>query len=177
ICDFWPAWHAKSGKLLGTGHTVWYEENKVMKVRPRHTGYSVYDPVAGAWSPHRNLERPDVPQFKNAGAGSAQRYDLENGGILFPIYFKAPEDAAYKVTVVRTQFDGKTLHYVERGTELSAEGARGLGEPSLTRFGNRFYLTIRSDEAGWVTSGSDGLHFNPVQKWTFDDGSDLGNYN
>src|SRR5690606_9954785 len=39
------------------------------------------------------------------------------------------------------------------------------------------YLTIRSDEAGWVTSGSDGLHFDPVQKWTFDDGSDLGNYN
>ncbi len=177
ICDFWPAWHAKSGKLLGIGQTVWYENNKVMKVRPRHSGYSVYDPVARTWSPRQNLEMPDEPRFKSAGAGSSQRYDLENGDILLPIYFKVPEEEAYKVTVVRTQFDGETLHYVEHGTELTTDGARGLAEPSLTRVGDRFFLTIRSDEAGYVTSGTDGLHFDPVQKWKFDDGSDLGNYN
>src|SRR5690606_4962027 len=55
--------------------------------------------------------------------------------------------------------------------------ARGLAEPSLTRFGDRYFLTIRSDEAGYVASSTDGLHFDPVKKWTFDDGSDLGNYN
>ncbi len=44
VCDFTPAWHKKSGKLLGTGHTVMYENNRVMHVRPRLTPYSVYDP-------------------------------------------------------------------------------------------------------------------------------------
>ena len=47
---FWPAWHAKSGKLLGIGHTVWFTpENRVIKPRPRHTGYSVYNPVTRTW--------------------------------------------------------------------------------------------------------------------------------
>ena len=32
VCDFWPKWHAATGKLLGTGHTVWYERE------PRHAG-------------------------------------------------------------------------------------------------------------------------------------------
>ncbi len=37
VCDFTPMWHAKTGKLLGTGHTVWYEQNRVAHIRPvRH---------------------------------------------------------------------------------------------------------------------------------------------
>lgn len=34
VCDYWPKWHAASGKLLGIGHTVVYENNAVAKVRP-----------------------------------------------------------------------------------------------------------------------------------------------
>src|SRR6185295_14296827 len=36
-CDFWPKWHAKSGKLLGIGHTVRYLNDKVIPVRRRET--------------------------------------------------------------------------------------------------------------------------------------------
>lgn len=39
VCDFWPRWHSASGKLLGVGHTVVYEDNRGMLVRPRSTGY------------------------------------------------------------------------------------------------------------------------------------------
>ena len=41
VCDFTPQWHTATGKLLGTGQTVWYRDNKVMKVRPRATAYAV----------------------------------------------------------------------------------------------------------------------------------------
>ena len=34
VCDFWPRWHARSGKLIGIGHTVVYEDNQVKPVRP-----------------------------------------------------------------------------------------------------------------------------------------------
>lgn len=44
VCDFTPRWHAQTGKLLGTGHTVVYENNRVMHTRPRGTAYAVYDP-------------------------------------------------------------------------------------------------------------------------------------
>jgi hypothetical protein len=177
VCDFWPKWHAASGKLLGTGHTVWYKNNRVMPVRKRHTAYAVYDPVARAWLPWKELQMPDEPRFANAGAGCTQRFDLPNGDILLPIYFKRPEDQVSSTTVVRCRFDGQTLRYVEHGDELSVEVPRGFGEPSLAKFGDRFFLTIRNDVKGYVTSGSDGLRFDPPKPWTFDDGTELGNYN
>ncbi|MCU0983024.1 MAG: exo-alpha-sialidase [Pirellulaceae bacterium] len=177
VCDFWPKWHAASGKLLGTGHTVWYQDNRVMPIRKRHTAYAVYDSAAGAWLPWKELELPDDPRFANAGAGCTQRFDLPGGDILLPIYFKRPEDKVASTTVVRCRFDGETLRYVEHGDELSTEVPRGFGEPSLAKFGDRFFLTIRNDLKGYVTSGPDGLHFDEAQPWTFDDGTELGNYN
>ena len=177
VCDFWPKWHAASGKLLGTGHTVWYKNNRVMSVRKRHTAYAVYDPQARAWLPWKTLEMPDDQRFANAGAGCTQRVDLPDGDILLPVYFKKPEDKIASTTVVRCRFDGETLRYVEHGDELTVDEPRGLGEPSLARCGNRFFLTIRNDKKGYVTSGTDGLHFDTPKPWTFDDGAELGSYN
>jgi hypothetical protein len=177
VCDFWPKWHAASGKLLGTGHTVWYQDNRVMPVRKRHTAYAVYDPAAQAWLPWKELEMPGDPRFANAGAGCTQRFDLPDGDILLPIYFKRPEDKVSSTTVVRCRFDGDTLRYVEHGDVLSTEVPRGFGEPSLAKFGDRFFLTIRNDQKSYVASGPDGLRFDEPQPWTFDDGTDLGSYN
>ena len=177
VCDFWPKWHTASGKLLGTGHTVWYENNRVMPVRRRHTAYAVYDPVAHMWRPWKRLEMPDAPRFANAGAGCTQRFDLPDGDILLPIYFKRPEGTVSTTTVIRCRFDGETLRYIEHGDELSIDIPRGFGEPSLAKFGDRFLLTIRNDHKGYVTSGFDGLHFDKPTPWTFDDGTELGSYN
>jgi hypothetical protein len=177
VSDFWPKWHQASGKLLGTGHTVWYQNNRVMPIRQRHAAYAVYDPEARKWLPWKMLEMPDDPRFANAGAGCTQRYDLPNGDILLPISFKQPEDKLHSTTVVRCRFDGQTLRYIEHGDELSIDVPRGLGEPSLARFGGRFFLTLRNDVKGHVTSSPDGLWFDTPKPWTFDDGTELGNYN
>lgn len=176
-CDFTPMWHDATGKLLGTGHTVRYLDNKVMKVRPRATSYSVYDEATGQWSPPRLLKMPAEDRFQNCGAGSVQRFDLENGEILLPVYYKEPTQTQYSVTVCRCRFDGKQLSYVEHGNEMTVNVKRGFVEPSITRSGQRYYLTLRNDEHGYVTSSEDGLHFDPPRQWRFDDGSDLGNYN
>ena len=48
---------------------------------------------------------------------------------------------------------------------------------SLIRFKERYYLTLRNDARGYVTSGTDGLHFDPIIPWEFDDGTELGSYN
>ena len=109
--------------------------------------------------------------------------DLPDGDILLPIYFALPGtgEGVFHVrhasTVMRCRFDGETLSYIEHGDEFTVEIERGLGEPSLTTFGGRWFLTLRNDEAGYVTSGDDGLHFDEPRQWTFDDGSELGNYN
>jgi len=79
--------------------------------------------------------------------------------------------------VIRCRFDGKTLKYVDHGNELSIDFGRGFAEPSITKFGDWFYLTLRNDKFAYVTRSKDGLHFEPPKKWTFEDGSDLGSYN
>lgn len=175
-CDFWPKWHAKSGKLLGIGHTVRYRDEKVIHVRRRETAWSVYDPKRRTWTPWATLAMPDEAKFFNAGAGCVQRVDLPNGDILLPIYYSAKDQLA-RVAVLRCSFDGTTLRHVEQGNELAVDIGRGLHEPSLTKSGNRFYLTIRNDNTGYVTTSADGLHFGPLQEWLWDDGTSLGNYN
>ena len=45
VCDMTPGWHAATGKLLSTGQTVRYRDEKRPIVRRRReTAYSVYDP-------------------------------------------------------------------------------------------------------------------------------------
>lgn len=176
-CDFWPKWHAQSGKLLGVGHTVRYRDNRVMSDRKRETCYSVYDPKTGEWTPWDALEMRDAQKFYNAGAGCVQRVDLPSGEILLPIYFHARGAKCSQVTVLRCAFDGRRLTMLEQGNDLAVESDRGLGEPSLTRFHGRYWLTLRHDKAGYVSTSDDGLHFSPPRKWLWDDGTDLGNYN
>ena len=177
ICDFTPKWHARSGRLLGTGQTVHYDHDRLVKVRPRATVWSVYDSEGNAWSDWKPLPMPPEEKFFNAGAGSVQRVDLENGDILLPIYFKSNDAKAYATTVLRCRFDGRELKYVEHGTEHSVEIDRGLYEPSLAKFGSRFFLTMRNDRAAYVATSDDGLHYGEPRKWAFDDGADLGSYN
>lgn len=177
VCDYWPKWHAASGKLLGIGHTAVYEKGHVMKVRPRGTAYAVYDPATNAWSPWATLAMPDDPKFENAGAGCVQRVDLEDGTVLLPVYFKSPETERYSVTVLRCAFDGKELRFLDQGNEVTVTAGRGLYEPSLARWGGRFFLTLRNDESGYVSVSEDGRTFSDPVPWRWDDGSNLGNYN
>lgn len=176
-CDFTPKWHARSGKLLGTGHTVRYKNDRVMENRDRETSYAVYDPKSREWTPWEVLEMPDRMKFQSAGAGSVQRVDLPGGDILLPIYFKNPQQKTYRTTVLRCSFDGAKLTYQEHGNELDLNIGRGLYEPSLTRYQDRYYITLRNDSAGYVAASSDGLTFDAPRKWLWDDGSELGNYN
>ncbi len=179
VCDFTPKWHAASGMLLGTGHTARYaDDSGPMHVRRREVAYAVYDAEGRAWSGPRFLELPDERRFLDAGAGSGQRCDLEDGTVLLPIYFRPdPEEAMCRATVLRCSFDGRVLSYLEQGNELAAPDPRGMCEPSLTRFDGRFLLTLRNDVRGYVTASDDGLRFDEPIPWRFDDGQELGNYN
>lgn len=179
VSDFTPKWHAKSGKLLGTGHTVRYKDNHLINsaIRKRSTAWSVYDSKQNTWSPWATLKLPELPMFFSEGAGSTQRVDLPNGDILLPTYFKEKDVDAYKATVLRCQFNGKELEYIEHGDILEYPTGRGFPEPSLAFFKDRFFLTLRNNDSSYVAAGNDGLHFSEPKVWRFDDGKDLGSYN
>jgi len=179
ICDFTPKWHAATRTLLGTGHTVYYRDDSgPMHVRPKEAAYSVYDPGAREWAQAKFLAMPDEERFRTSGAGCVQRYDLEDGTILLPLSYRPDYESVHSETIVsHCSFDGNTLELLDFGNSLACEDPRGLGEPSLTRFGGRYFLTLRNDVRGYVTSGEDGLHFDEPIPWRFNDGEELGNYN
>ncbi len=179
--DLVPAWHAASGKLLALGHSCSYRKGTVgplAKARFFCT-YTVYDHAKSLWSDIGVLDLPDTDHFQCAVGGAAQRVDLPNGDILWPIYFmdRAAREAypmsSYSVTIVRCRFDGQKMKYIEHGDELALPDPRGYCEPSLTQFGGRFFLTLRNDRSAYVSVGDDGLHFQKPVPWTFDDGKPL----
>lgn len=174
-CDFNPQWHQKTGKLLGIGHSAVYRDNDPIppSMRRRSSCYSIYDADNRVWSPFSTLDMPRGGLFDDSGAGCVQRYDLPDGDILLPIYFSSP----FAVTVLRCGFDGRTLRYISHGNILKSAAGRGLCEPSITFYQGKYYLTIRNDLAGFVSSSEDGIVFSPPKQWCFDDGSDLGSYN
>ena len=184
VSDFTAMWHAQSGVLLGTGHTVRYKDDDLHpQPRARSTIYSTYDPTARTWANWRKLELPEDDKFFCEGAGSTQRLDLPNGEILLPTYLAQAGTASGVfhfqgiATVMRCTFDGEILRYVEHGMELTVPEGRGFTEPSLAHGAGRYFLTLRNDDAGYVATSADGLHYDEPRLWTFDDGSDLGNYN
>lgn len=176
-CDFTPQWHQASGKLLNTGHTVKYRDDTLIAERSRQTAYSVYDADSKSWSAWKTIAMPDEPRFYNCGAGCTQRVDLEDDSILLPFYFRPKESKDYRAAVMKCHFDGSMLKFVSIGDELTIPGGRGLYEPSLTRFRDKFYLTLRNDTAGYVATSDDGMHFNEPVRWNWDDGTELGTYN
>ena len=187
-CDMTPAWRAQTGRLLATGHTANYhpdEKGPASDNRyPRDVAYSVYDSDHCEWSQWQTMTMPDRDYFFWASAGCAQHVDLPNGNLLLPLYCMDRESvgsnfwkSCFFATVARCSFDGTNLVYLEHGNEMTVADPRGFCEPSLTRFADRYYLTLRNDVRGYVTTSSDGLHFEQPIAWGFDDGQELGSYN
>lgn len=180
VCDVTPGWHAPTGRLLAVGIKVRYKDGVQLLDKPRShdAAYAVYDPRAGTWTPWRMIDTPERDgKFYLVGPGCVQWLVKDGGDLLVPMYFRGPEDSPFAVTVLRCTFDGTAISYIEHGDELSLPVERGLVEPSLVSFKGKYYLTLRNDVKGYVTTSTDGLHFEPIRAWTFDDGEDLGSYN
>lgn len=175
--DMVPRYHVKSGKVLATGLIARYKGDKGVHDN-KSAIYAVLDPATNEWSPWQKIPVPPGDLAWKTSAGCTQRVDLPNGDILLPLHYKTDsKDKYWKVRVVRFGFDGVKMTPLEEGNTLRVDTDRGVQEPSLTKFGGRYYLTLRHDKRGYVATSDDGLHFSEPQPWLWDDGSDLGSYN
>lgn len=180
VADVTPGWHEKTGKVIAIGARVRYspQGKQLEDVKRAHqTVYAVYDPKTTKWTPWRLLDLPDDDQFNFARNACAQWLVRPNGNLLVPLYISTSVKQRFSTTVAECRFDGDQLTYFKHGNMLSLDVARGLYEPSLATFGDRYYLTLRNDVRGYVSVGDDGLNFSKPKPWTFDDGEELGSYN
>ena len=180
--DLWPKWHAATNTILVTGKTFNFENGTKENYLREQVSYAVIDPDTGECGPLRTIKMPDRDHegkpIVAPNAGCHQRVDLENGDVLLPIrYQKDPAKRIYTSIVARCRYDGQKLHYVEHGSEHSIPKGRGLYEPSVVRFGDAYFLTIRSNDAAYVCKSRDGINYSNHVPWLFDDGQPLGSYN
>ena len=173
VCDVVPEWHAASGTVLAMGHNVFYKGPKFSPDQPpRWPVYAVWR--NGEWGPRRKLAWADPRGAQIYSNGCGQRLVLPNGDILISLTYGATKAQPRSVTSVLCSFDGDTLAIKRTGSEITHDKGRGLLEPSLTAWNNRFYLTIRAeDERGYVCTSTDGLAWSPKQAWQWDDGEPL----
>ena len=202
MSDMTPRWHQATQKVLNIGKSFFYTDDSTPDRSRRQVAYAVYDPATQAWGKYRELELPvldhDSLQLSAPVAGCVQWLELPNGEVLIPIfYYKLTPDQAATIgretfdvenfmqsdglghvtTVVRCQFDGENLTYLEHGDELRLTSGRGIYEPSVAHFAGEYFITLRADKTAYVAKSDDGLHYEPMQEWKFDDGAVLGSYN
>lgn len=181
VCDVTPGWHEPSRRMIAIGTKLRYDAkgaHLLDKPRSHECAYAIFDPEKGSWTSWNMLAMPETDgKFFLVAPGCVQWLVQRDGTILLPIYFKGATGNDYTVTVLRCSFDGREMKLLEQGAELTVPGGRGLCEPSLAAFDGRYFLTMRNDARGYVTTSDDGLAWAPMQPWRFDDGGDLGSYN
>lgn len=180
VADVTPGWHALTGKVIAVGAQVRYgKKGEQLEDEPRahQTAYAFYDPVTRQWSDWKLTPTPEGDQFNFARSACSQWLVQDDGTILLPFYHARHAKEPFRVTVIAFSFDGQQLKYLSHGNELTLPVVRGLCEPSLIRFQGKYYLTLRNDVKGYVTVSEDGLNYQPITHWLFDDGKELGSYN
>jgi hypothetical protein len=185
VADVTPGWHAQTKRLVAIGTKVRYSAGGVQlldKPGSHQVAYASFNPTDGRWSRWSFLELPATQDDGNekfflVAPGCVQWLVRPDSTLLIPVYFKGPAGSDYHVTVLHCSFDGETIKYLAHGDELRMQGGRGFAEPSLVFHGGRYYLTLRNDARGYVTTSADGLQFEAVRPWQFEDGSELGSYN
>lgn len=172
VCDVTPEYHAPTGTVLALGHNVFYKTRGFDRNQPaRWPVYAVWKD--GVWGARRKLVWDDPRGSHIYSNNCGQRVMLPDGDVMMSFTFGV-KDKPRAVCGVLCSFDGKQLAVKRTGAEITNPKGRGLLEPSLTRFKERFYLTIRAeDNRGYVAVSDDGLEYEPKRAWAWDDGEPL----
>lgn len=175
-CDFVPALHKATERLLGIGQTVYYTgAGTIAQPRRRETCYSVYDEAAQRFRTWKTLQLPRGMDFLNSGAGCAQRCDLPDGTILLPFYFQAPHTSYFQSAVMTLGFDKETLSVLSVSAPVCTDSdRRGSYEPSLAGIKDQFFLTLRTDGEGYVCQADHSLRFSELRPWQWETGKAVG---
>lgn len=181
VCDATPGWHAPTKRLIVMGIRLRYSAAGAQLLdtpRSHNWAYAIYEPQTDRWTTWQTLDLPDADgKLAQVDPGCGQWLVKPDGTLLVPVYFQGPQGGPYRVTVVHCSFDGTQLKYIKHGDEMQLNEVRGLVEPSLVAFSDKYFLTVRNDYRGYVTVSDDGLKYAPLKPWTFDEGRELGSYN
>lgn len=182
IVDVRPVFHPQSEAVIAIGCNTYYGKNGYWqyddalkhKVLPQFPVYAIHR-ADGSWSERKELKADFFKDCFNWRVACAQMLILPNGDVLIPIYFsKKTETDLFSVCSIKCSFDGENLTTKAVSNVLSSDVNRGLIEPSLAVFKDKYYMTIRAeDKHGYFSVSNDGLSWGEIIPWYWDDGEAL----
>jgi len=174
VCDTVPGYHARTKTVLFLGENVYYRDNKLTRPSEQRCPTYVVRRRDGSWSDRRKLAWDDPEATAMYSANCSQRVTLPDGKLLIPLTFAPHGRKDRSVTTVVCSFDGEKLSVLRRGNSLRLAVKRGLLEPSIVHFRNRYFMTIRAEDGhGYVSVSDDGLHWAEKRAWSWEDGESL----
>lgn len=174
VCDVTPQYHAPTNTVIAMGHVVFYKGEYFAR-KEQLARYPVYVTRAadGTWSPRKILHWDDPRTASIYSNNCGQRVVLPGGDIQMSFTF-GPQPVKRMVAGVRAAFDGSHLQIKNVGPAMHLDVKRGLLEPSVASFDDRFWITMRAeDDHGYVSTSQDGLHWEEKKAWAWDDGTPL----
>ena len=173
VCDVVPEWHEPTKTVLAVGQNVFYRGPRFSADQPpRWPIYAVWK--NGEWGPRGKLQWDDPRGAFIYANNCGQRVVLPNDHILLAFTYGAEKNKPRAVSSVVCFYNGETLAVKQVSEPIINQAGRGLLEPSLTKYGNRYFITLRADDnRGYVSASEDGLTWSPKQAWMWDDGEPL----
>jgi hypothetical protein len=185
VCDIVPEYHSQHDKLLAIGHNAYYSdtgfidtlgyfkpEDKAANLQ-RLSIYSVRDSY-GNWSESKKIYFDEFKDCVCFVCGCSQKVILPDGGIIIPSVTGKANRQDLTVVCLLCGFDGEEIKVLERGNILELPIGRGLLEPSIVLYKDRFFLTLRAEDGhGYLSTSDDGLNWNPIKAWSWEDGTKL----
>ena len=185
VCDVVPDYHTPTKTVVAIGHNVYYRNGKLYDsladwekedgpVLQRYIVYTTMDKNT-RWSGERKrLECPEFADCSMFSCGCSQKIMLADGNILIPVTFGHFDRKDRQVSSLLYSFDGNTLTPQKCGNILENPVGRGLLEPSIIDFQDKYYMTLRAeDERGYLSVSNDGLNWKPIKAWQWEDGTPL----
>jgi hypothetical protein len=174
FCDTVPEYHRPSASVLALAANVYYRDGKL--TRPNEGRWPAYiiRSSTGRWSDVRRLEWDNPEATAIYTSNCSQRVTLGDGRILVPLSYAPIGRLDRAVCTVLCTLKGDCLKIEQAGNEHRLPVGRGLLEPSLARFRNSFWMTIRAEDGrGYVTVSNDGLKWAEIRPWCWQDGEPL----
>ena len=174
VCDVTPQYHPQTGTVLALGHVVFYKGAYFAR-KEQLARYPVYVTRAkdGTWSKRKILGWDDPRGAHIYSNNCGQRIVLPNGDVQMSFTF-GPKAEHRMVAGVRATFDGERLTVAEVGRPMHNPKGRGLLEPSLAKFQDQFWITMRAEDGrGYVSVSDNGLDWGEKKPWAWEDGTPL----
>lgn len=173
--------HKKTGKFMTLGCNFYYDKEEKHPIMNEY-GITYTDPCYV----FRDVDSGDykgepkaieLPFKAFAFCPFGQPIEYENGDIHLTFYGAKEGEKIDSIYPVLMSFDGDELKIKKIGQAIKGVSSRGYAEPSVAKLGDKYYMTLRSDEVGLFAESDNGFEFSEPKPWVWDDGSVLENYN